>query len=162
VGQPDRDERAVTGAELDTSLEQRLTAVEDREAILHAAYRFNTLVNYGGSVDEWRAVLTDDAHVAVSGPDGTLLAEDRGVEAIRSSRPPKEGHHDHNLLHGPILEIDGDEATLESYWSVISDAGEGPRVAMYGTATNTFVRTDGRWLIASRAAVVEAPALGKG
>jgi hypothetical protein len=161
VGQPDRDERAVTRIDADATLEQRLAAVEDRDAILDAAYRFNTLVNYGGSIDAWRAVLVDDARVAVSGPDGTLLAEDRGVEAIRSSRPPKEGRHDHNLLHGPILELDGDEATLESYWTVISDAGDGPRVAMYGTATNTFVRTDGRWLIASRAAVVEAPALGK-
>jgi hypothetical protein len=162
VGQPDCDVGTVSGAELAASLEERLRLAEDRAAILGAAYRFNVLVNYGGTVEDWRGVLTDDAHVTVSAPDGTLLAEDRGVESIRSARPPKEGRRDANLLAGPILTIEGDEATLESYWSVMSDSDSGPRVTMYGRATNTFVRAENGWLISSRHAEVEAPELRKG
>ncbi len=65
--------------------------------------------------------------------------------------------YEKHLIASPVIEINGDRATVEAYVVTLRDeAPGGPRVSAWGRYHDGFVKQNGRWLIQERKAEMEA------
>jgi hypothetical protein len=137
----------------DDELAARLRAVEDRQEILAVLYRYTHGVD--GRRD-LRGVFAADAVLSTYGPDGDLLHESHGVDEIEARMQGRKQPPPFALA--PVIELDGDRATSESYFVALRQGESGPIVFVYGRYSDVFERRDGRWLLARRTAHAEAAA----
>jgi ketosteroid isomerase-like protein len=145
-------------------LSSRLGALEDERAIRATLYRYGHALDYGAEAD-WVNCFTEDAlyevRYRVDGGAGTgRVDQHRGHQQLAAfaaghSRPPQRWHK--HVLIEPIIELDGDRATVTSYFLRI-DEHEGERVIYaFGRYLDMLMRTpDGRWRFATRVAEVES------
>ena len=62
----------------------------------------------------------------------------------------------HVVVH-PVIDVEGERATVEAYWLLLERGANGePVLAAFGRYHDTLVKQDGRWRIAQRLADVEA------
>jgi hypothetical protein len=137
----------------DDELLARLRAVEDKQEILSTLFRYTHGVD--GRID-LREVFAQDATLTTYGPDGELLHESDGVDAIEArmqgrGQPPP-------FALAPVIELDGDRAIARSYFVALRQGSTGPIVFVYGRYADVFERRDGRWLLVQRTAHAEAAA----
>lgn len=141
-------------------LHARLRLLEDERAILR------TLHAYGQSVDvadrdAYLDLWTEDAAFDSRGREPSDVSRVvRGVEARTDfiehfSRPPV-GWHQHHVIE-PLIDVDGDTASVSSYFCVLREEEEMPNVWVFGRYRDTLVRCpDGRWRFTLRIAEVES------
>lgn len=61
----------------------------------------------------------------------------------------------HVMVH-PMIEVDGDRATVEAYWLLLERSADGqPVLSAFGQYHDRLVKQEGRWRIAERCAEVE-------
>ena len=125
------------------SLERRLRAVEDIEAIKQLKYRYADACDRGYDVDTLADLFTADAIW-----DGGIFGRYEGREAIReffsgvSDDIPFAVHY----MMNPIISVDGDEASGEWYLFQTCTFAEG-NMPILGAARykEQYRRVDGKW-----------------
>jgi uncharacterized protein (TIGR02246 family) len=132
-----------------------LQRVEDLQEI-HQLF-----VDYGGHLD--RCDL--DAYVELFADDGELLlgpvARAKGRDEIRATMAKVLSGSKGNSFHvisSPQVVLDGDRATSEVMWTVVSRGDDGqPHVTAIGKHVDELVRERGRWRFAQRRGLVDIP-----
>lgn len=107
-----------------------------------------------GNAHELSEYFTEDALLDV---DGTI-AKGHAEIAKLYQRPepdpnePAPGRRGHMLLTNPIIEINGDTATVHVIWTGVMNEGIGklPHVFEQGREDTELVKQNGKWLIKRR------------
>jgi hypothetical protein len=129
-------------------LEERVAAIEAREAILETLYTYGHALDYGYEeefLDCWapEGTLRWQGHPAYAGRD--VLRK-----AFRWHTHAPDAYHKH-LLVEPRIRIAGDRATCDSYFARLDDSPEGPVLRSFGRYRDVLVRCDdGRWRFEDR------------
>ena len=134
-----------------TTLERRLQLLEDKEAILQVLYTYAHALDYDYA-DEWDDLWTDDAVLHWGSSDL------RG-EAIRDAfarHPHAPTTHWKHFMVEPRIVVDGDRATVDSYFARLTLEDAGPTLASFGRYRDVLRRCeDGRWRFHTRIAESE-------
>ena len=139
---------------------RELRALLDERAIVQLMHRYAHAMDYGDEA-AWVDVFTPDAVFdVVESVGGRRIhrEEGRGDLAAYVAAYPKPPAFRKHVIVDPVVEVDGDEARVESYWILLhreQDDGM-PVLAAFGRSTDRVVRLDGEWRIAERFAEVEA------
>ena len=138
-------------------LATRVESLEDREALRDLMARYAYLIDTG-QAEEWVDCFTPSGRFEVHRPGGdTTVLEGRDqLLAFASSRPPAPipGKH---FTSQVTVTVDGDFATGECYFAILSDVDGDPSLVFYGRYHDEFARgDDGRWRFSSRLAAGES------
>jgi uncharacterized protein (TIGR02246 family) len=142
-----------------TSIEDRLQRLEDRDAI-HQLF-----IDYGrhldqGNWDAYAQLFAEDGEVLL-GPMGRASGRAAIQELMTKTLTPGLGTSFH-LITSPDVKIDGDTATSEVMWTVMTRGEDGkPFVGMVGRHMDTLVRTPEGWRIKRRAGDLSLPSVMK-
>jgi uncharacterized protein (TIGR02246 family) len=140
------------------SVEARLQALEDREAIREL------LFEYRRALDE----KDFDAYADLFGDDGEFVTDGRSVrgrseilamlaDLQAAGALSLEAGDDRHLVANVEIRVDGDRATARSTWVYLTREGEGPNLAMVGHYEDELRRTAAGWRFARRAAPRDIP-----
>ncbi len=138
-----------------TSLEARLQRLEDLEAIRQL------FVDYGHHLDheefaEYGALFADDGEVLL-GPIGRATGPE-AIEALMRRTLEGRGGGSFHVITNPIINLDGDRATTEVMWTVVSrDDQDRTSVSMLGRHRDTLVRQRGEWKFLRREGFIDIP-----
>ena len=117
-----------------------------------------------GDEAAWVDVFTPDAVfdvVEVVGGRRVHREEGHGDLARYVAAYPKPPDFRKHVMVHPMVDVDGDRATVEAYWLLLERSADGlPVVAAFGQYHDRLVKHDGRWRIAERIAEVEASTAG--
>jgi 3-phenylpropionate/cinnamic acid dioxygenase small subunit len=138
----------------------RVTALEAERDILHNMYRYAHTIDVGDS-EGWADCFTADGAFQTRGAREEIYAPYRieGRAALvdfvdHHTRPPGLWHK--HMLVEPIVEIDGEEASAQSYFAVLVEQDGHPIVRVMGRYVDRLRREDGRWRFAERNAFIES------
>lgn len=138
----------------------RVEKLEAERDILHTLYRYGHTIDVGDE-DGWAQCFTEDGAFATSPRfEGYKPYRIVGRQALTEfvhnhTRPPGLWHK--HLLIEPLIEIDGDEAGVQSYFAVLAEDGGEPIVRVFGRYVDRMRRgADGRWRFAERNAYLES------
>jgi hypothetical protein len=131
--------------------------IAERE-ILRTLHRYGQALDYGVP-DQFLDVFTDDAVVEVRMPDGSVGNLMEGREALTAyiaKAPVPPAAYNKHLTIDPLIEIDGDRATVVSYWLLLKGDAEGhPAIGSFGRYRDVLVQADGAWRIKERRTELE-------
>jgi ketosteroid isomerase-like protein len=140
----------------------RLQVLEDERAILQTLYQYGHSMDYGPDAD-FVDCFTDDGVWEVRMrriPDGGFTCRGRdqitaSLEAQTSVRAP--ALYAKHLLIEPRIVLDGDTASVESYFARIEPRDDGPtQIVASGRYLDRLVRgDDGRWRFTHRIAEID-------
>lgn len=152
---PSPEERLQQLEERSQRLEERSQRLEDRDAI-HQLF-----VDYGryldaGDIDRYADCFATDAEVLL-GPMGRARGRDH-IRRLMSAMLTGRVGANYHIISSPQVSLDGDRATSEVMWTVISrDADGKPKLTSMGRHVDDLVREDGTWKIARRRGLVDLP-----
>jgi uncharacterized protein (TIGR02246 family) len=130
-----------------TTLEQRIQALEDRNAIIELAAKYNRGVD---SYDEdlWMSVFHDDADYNI----GDTFGDHKGTDEIRAILHTLRGYFKeiHHYATNVVVEIDGDVARMEVDADVTATDGKGRALMLAASYVDRAERRDGVWRFALR------------
>lgn len=145
------------------SLEQRVRAIEDRDAILKALNQYTYLVDFGHEVREYTDIYTEDAIFQANAANGNLPTSPGAVvgrEGLEKwitnewqvrDRLIAMGHYRLHIFSEPEITLDGDRATARSYFQTTDNDNGRIYVVSIGLYEDKFVRSpDGRWRMKER------------
>lgn len=136
-----------------TDVEKRLGRLEDERAILDVLYAYGHAIDYGLR-DVWLDCWTEDA--VLTWPHATYTGHAEIGAAFDGHSHAPERFHKHFLVEPRIL-LDGDRATVDSYFTRLDIGEGGPYVRSFGRYRDVFVRCrDGRWRMRERLAERES------
>jgi uncharacterized protein (TIGR02246 family) len=139
------------------SLEERLRAIEDREAIWALICELASCIDRRDFPGFAGLFSTDGALQTVLGPPSRGPAEIQAFLEGALDRPAEHQGSYHHVTNC-VIAVDGDRATAESRWTNVGrDADDQPVVAMTGHYDDEFVREDGRWRFAARTILNDIP-----
>lgn len=136
-----------------STLEERLQRLEDRDAI-HQLF-----IDYGrhldaGDWDAYAGLFAEDGEVLL-GPMGRAQGRSAIRDLMERTLTPRLGTAFH-IISSPIVVLDGDSATSEVMWTVLTKRDDGgPELTMMGRHRDVLSRVDGRWFIQRRAGFVD-------
>lgn len=138
----------------------RLETLEDERAILRTLYQYGHCVDYGRE-KEWVDCFTEDATYVRKGAGLTHRGHAELARFIATHTRAPERYHKH-LLVNPVITLQGDEATVESYYVRIDEGEPAPYVISMGRYHDRMVRCpDGKWRFKERRIEREANAPGE-
>ena len=140
------------------SIEARLQALEDREAIR------DLLLEYRRALDE----KDFEAYAGLFGDDGEFVTDGRAVRGRAEilgmlADLQAEGAlsmaagDDRHLVANVEIAVDGDRATARSTWVYLTREGDGPHLALVGHYEDELRRTAAGWRFARRVAPCDIP-----
>ncbi|HXY93878.1 MAG TPA: nuclear transport factor 2 family protein [Acidimicrobiia bacterium] len=138
-----------------TELEDRVRRLED---ILEIHQLF---VDYGlaldaGDFDAYAALFADDGEVLL-GPMGRAKGREE-IKALMTGTLGGRAGTSFHIISSPQVQLDGDTATSEVMWSVVTrDESGRAGLTMIGRHRDDLVRERGRWKIARRRGFVDIP-----
>lgn len=140
------------------SVEERLRALEDREAIA------NLLVTYGRLLDAkdlqgYASLFAEDGvwEGGIGTATGPAEIHDMLSRVYGQLEPDAYGN-DYHIMSDFVIEVDGDDATSWSRWTWIVEGGDGkPVVQRSGHYEDTLVRVGNTWKFRRRLTVTELP-----
>jgi uncharacterized protein (TIGR02246 family) len=104
-----------------------------------------------GDLDDYIDLFTDDAHWAMPGAPRTGKADIRaGGEARRATGEAGPGSASRHVITTVAVQVDGDEATADSYWLFYVDTTSAPTLKLCGAYHDTLRRTPAGWKLARR------------
>ncbi len=141
-----------------SSVEERLTRLEDRDAILQL------LVTYGHLLDEkdlrgYSQLFAEDGVWdggigSATGPQGIYDMLDTVFKRV----PPGNYGNDYHIMSDFQISTQGDTATSRSNWTwVIEGAAGTPVIQRSGHYEDQLVKVDGVWKFKHRLTVTEMP-----
>lgn len=136
-------------------LDARLRLLEDERSILETLCRYGHTIDYGLH-PEWVDCFTEEGAFDIRFR-GERQARIEGRPALASfishHTVPPERFHKH-LMVEPVITLDGDEATVESYYVRLDGHGENgmtPAIKAFGRYSDHLLRCDdGRWRFTER------------
>jgi hypothetical protein len=159
------------------SLEQRVRALEDHEAILKTMYQYAYTIDFGRDVREYTDLYTDDAvfqsiaaplpgsaanagataprEGSAKGP-GAVVGREALEKWITNEWQMRErllaaGHYRIHAMMEPDISLDGDRATVRSYFQTTDNDNGRIYMVSIGVYQDRFVRSpDGRWRMRER------------
>jgi SnoaL-like domain len=143
-------------------LTRRLAALEAERGVLATLYKYGHALDYGAEAD-WVDCFAAAAHYEVrergAGTTDSVRSYDGRDElaafAAGHTRAPERFHK--HLVADPLIAVDGDRATVASYFLRLDDVGGERVVYAFGRYRDELVRcADGRWRFAVRIAEVES------
>jgi len=141
-------------------LEERLALLEAERAVLKTLHRYGHSIDYGDE-DAWVDCFTEDGvfdvRARLSHQPNRLVSGREELRAFseRHTRAPELWHK--HLLVEPLIEVDGDTATVVSYLAVVMEHEGEPLLRVFGRYRDRLVRCpDGRWRFRERIAEVES------
>jgi uncharacterized protein YukJ len=141
------------------SASEGLTLLLEERSILRTLHRYCHAMDYGLE-KEWVQTFTDEAVFDVYRmPDKTPIHREVGADDLAKyirtyPRPPEYRKH---IIVDPIMEIEGDEARVESLFFVLMPTtGTGGVIRTFGRYRDRLQKIEGSWRIAERLAEVEA------
>ena len=141
-------------SELAGLLEPLRELLEER-AILQTLYRYGHTIDYGLEA-EWVDLFTEDGVWDVrpvndeSRPRLRVSGRAELERFIATHTRAPETYHKHFLVE-PLIRIDGNEATVESYYARIDEREDGPYFRSFGRYRDRMVKSaDGRWRFRER------------
>ena len=141
-------------------IEARLALLEAEQAVLKNLYRYGHAIDYGDE-EGWVDCFTEDGvfdvRARLSHQPNRVISGREELRAFiaRHTRAPELWHK--HLLIEPLIEIDGDTATVRSYLAVVMEHDDEPIVRVFGRYRDMLVRCpDGRWRFRERIAEVES------
>lgn len=145
-------------------LEERLDALEAKDGVLRTLHRLAQTIDYGAH-EQWVDCFTDDAvfeMVEVRGTTRTTKVRHQGAEALAAFIPghtcAPDYYHKH-MTTVPIIEVDRDHASADSYFARIDAGEDGPFLWSFGRYRDQFRRgADGAWRVSRRTLEVESRA----
>ena len=136
-------------------LKARLQRLEDIQEIQQL------FVDYGlhldaGAFDDYAELFANDGEVFL-GPLGRAKGREAIRELMARSLEGRVGHSLH-IISSPQIILDGDRATSQVMWTVLSLGENGmPKVDAIGRHRDELVRELGRWRIQKRKGYVDMP-----
>ncbi len=138
----------------------RLEKLEAERDILRTLYRYGHTIDVGDE-DGWAACFTEDGEF-VTNPrmeDYTpyrIVGRQALTEFVHNhTRPPGLWHK--HLLIEPLIDVDGDTASVNSYFAVLNDHEGKPVVRVFGRYVDRMRRDgDGVWRFVERSAHLES------
>ena len=118
------------------TLEERLQRLEDERAILDRLYAYGHSLDYGVR-EEWMDCWTEDGVLAW--PHETFTGLEAIGRAFDGHSHAPEAFHKHFLVE-PRIRLEGDAASVDSYFARLNDSPEGPVVRSFGRYMDSFVR----------------------
>jgi ketosteroid isomerase-like protein len=142
------------------ALAAQVAVLLEERAVLRTLHEYAHAMDYGDE-SAWVAAFTPDAVfdvVEVVGGRRVHREEGHGDLAAYVANYPKPPHFRKHVIVDPLIDIDGDEATVVAYWLLLQrdDADGTPSMAAFGHYRDRLVKQAGRWRIAHRFAEVEA------
>jgi hypothetical protein len=144
-----------------SSIEARLQVLEDEQAILRTLHRYGHAMDYGPDA-EFVDCFTDEGvwEVRMRRSGGGFAC--RGREEIAASLPPQASVRvpalfAKHLVVDPEIELDGDDASVRSYFLRVEPRDDGPtQVVASGRYLDRLARgADGRWRFVERIAEID-------
>ena len=116
-------------------LEARLALLEAEQAILKNLYRYGHSIDYGDE-EGWVDCFTEDGVFDVRArlshqPNRVISGRDELRAFIKRHTRAPELWHKHLLIE-PLIEVDGDTATVRSYLAVVMEHDDEPIVRVFG------------------------------
>jgi ketosteroid isomerase-like protein len=128
-------------------LAERLRRLEDRSSIVETLYAYGHALDYGLRY-VWSDCWTETAVLHWPGISFEGRAEIMRAFDQHSHAPDR--FHKHFLVE-PRITLDGDEASVDSYFTRLDTGDGGPVVRSFGRYRDGLTRCDdGRWRIAVR------------
>jgi 3-phenylpropionate/cinnamic acid dioxygenase small subunit len=139
---------------------EEIRALLDERAVLRTLHEYAHAMDTGDEA-AWVDCFTSDAVfdvVEVVGGRRVHREDGRHDLARYVAAYPKPPHFRKHVVVDPLVDVRGDEATVEAYWLLLQrvDADGTPTLVAFGRYHDRLVRHDGRWRIAHRRADVEA------
>jgi hypothetical protein len=145
--------------EASADLEARLRRLEDLEEIRQLFVDYGHYLDYG-DVGAYAELFAREGEVLL-GPVGRA----KGPAAIRELAEKMQANmsnRSYHLVSNPIIHLDGDRATTDVMWAVITpDANGNPKLPMIGRHKDELIREDGRWKFLKRRGFVDVPSVYK-
>jgi hypothetical protein len=140
--------------------DELLDQLLEERAILRALHEYAHTMDYGDE-EGWVSSFAPDAVFNVfRAVEGTLIHREDGAGDLARyiasyPKPPQFRKH---VVVDPVIDVDGDEATVQAYWLLLQrdDATGNPVLAAFGHYDDRLRKIDGRWVIVDRQASVEA------
>jgi len=143
---------------MSADIEARLRRLEDLEEIrrLSMDYRrhldAHDLASYGALFADGGEWLGGTGHGR--GPSGIRTM----LEERLAANPPAPGATRFHLVSDPAIDVDGDRATGEVTWALVTrGAGDRPVLTLLGHYRDAYVRERGRWRFQRREAHTDIP-----
>ena len=131
-------------------LEARLALLEAEQAILKNLYRYGHAIDYGDE-EAWVDCFTEDGvfdvRARLSHQPNRVISGRHELRAFiqRHTRAPELWHK--HLLIEPLIEVDGDTATMQCYLVAITTDR---RIAATGVYRDRLRKVGGHWLFSLR------------
>jgi hypothetical protein len=139
-------------------MEAELRLLLEERAIMRTLNTYSHAMDYGREQD-WVHVFTDDGVFdVVSMPGAKPIHREDGAGDLAAyvAQYPKPPNARKHIVVSPIIEIDGDTATVDSYWLFFGRNVDGTSIQGYGRYHDQMVKVDGEWRIKERYAETEA------
>jgi hypothetical protein len=137
------------------SLEARVRKLEDLVGIHELFVMYGRYLD-AGDVGSYAKLFTEDGELML-GPLGRAQGREQ-IEAMMSRTLSGGTGRSYHLVTGPVVQLDGDRATAEVMWTVLSrSADEQPVVSMTGRHQDELVRTNDGWKFQRRRGYVDIP-----
>ena len=155
---PDKDD-------LIAELQARVARLEDERAIIDTLNRYGQAID-GHHAEAWAGLFTEDGEFLCIDEKGYEIIRERGRDALVRWAESFAGGETLLMKHcviAPVIEIAGNEATVESYFSNLvenTDRSGPPHIRFMGRYQDEMVReADGVWRFRRRTSISEAPKL---
>ena len=136
-------------------LAARLQRLEDLMEI-HQLFIDYGLALDAGDFDAYAALFAEDGEVLL-GPMGRAKGRDE-IKALMTNTLSGGAGSSFHIISSPQVQLDGDAATSQVMWSVVTRADSGQaNLTMIGRHRDDLVRENGRWKIARRRGFVDLP-----
>ena len=147
----------VTSGSLELLLEER-----EIERLLNG---YGHAVDYGDS-DAWAGSFTEDGAYEVSSRAADFAS--RKITPRSAIREYAENHAHapevwmKHVTVNPVIEIDGDTASVHSFWFLLEDVGGTAIVSGFGRYVDRLAKEDGKWRFRHRTSEIESLRPGYG
>jgi ketosteroid isomerase-like protein len=129
------------------TIEERLQRLEDERAIVDVLHAYGHSLDYGQR-DLWADCWTESAVLHWPGVDFDGRAAI--VQAFDDHSHAPDRFHKHMLVE-PRVQLDGDMATVDSYFMRLDTGDDGPVLRSFGRYRDRMRRCDdGHWRFAER------------
>ena len=139
--------------------ERLLTTMLDERAILRTLYTYAQAIDYGEAA-RWTDCFTEDGifQVDFAGDVPSMRFVGRAALADFVANHPHAPEHLHkHLLLNPLIDIQGDQATVASYFEMLLEIDGLPQTYCFGRYLDRMSRcADGVWRFVERKAEVQS------
>ena len=145
---------------VERSVEDRLQRLEDLEQIRQLFIDYGHYLD-NGDFASYGKLFADEGEILL-GPVGRAKGP-AAIQALMDGNLAGRIGSSYHLIANPIINLDGDRATTDVSWAVITCGPEGQSVlSMFGRHRDVLVRERGHWRFLRREGLIDIPSKYRG